>query len=591
MAELIDKHESYELNADYFDCPVCSESWLSKDPRVLPCQHTLCKDCLSKLEHKECVRFEYIENVINCPVCRLTIVWPERGLAGFPRNLVASNVTINKKLEQVNKVNCEKHDLEIIFVCCFCSNIPICKKCWKNHENHKLKVYEDYVKLKNFKKKFNETVEKFKSHFETSYSNLVINDDNIEKVIRRAISQVKEGCIQKRKTAIMNINERLDILKKIMNNNNNFNLFNELEYGNKVLNSIQKELYESEHYCIKSNTDEIEKKIINFATELFLSKEKTTSSGKILEYNNLLYQMENLFKIEPKQKENCNLLNFNDVREINRVKFPIVLCIHAMCYQSDNSNSLYISVTTVYDKAIIWQLNSNNFEIIKTYKLDKIASSIMNFQNEIYYCNCEGIIKLCDNPVIIAKIDNVVSAIAGNGNFFICITGNSIKKIVMDPLINQVLVIDIGPAVPLYLTDYKSLCRWKNNYVIVVDKSFRGGKCLWIYDVDENFRKNIHSCGRHKVINQGKEETAVFEAPLSICSIDNDVAVVSDSSLKRLQLFIDSIESEPKTYQLDFSPDIVCSSPDKEEIYISERRGNNILILSYKEFSSKPKND
>ncbi|CAD5124858.1 unnamed protein product [Dimorphilus gyrociliatus] len=592
MAESADNNKSYELNADYFDCPVCSDSWLSKDPRVLPCQHTLCKECLGKLEHKECVGFDYIEDVINCPVCRLTVVWPERGIDGFPKNLVASNVTISKKLDQVNNLNCDKHGLEIIFVCCFCSNIPICRKCWKNHENHKLKVYEDYIKSKNFKDKCNEALEQFKQHFDKSYSNLALNDDRVEKIISRAIHQVKESCIQSRKKAIENINERLEILKQVANDKENWNSLKELEFGNKVLHSIQSELQESEHYSIKANnTEEMERKIINFATELFLAKEKTGSTGKILEYHNLLIQIEDLFRICREPKYPYKLFNFEDVREINRVKFPVVLCIHAMCYHMDNFNSLYLSVTTVYEKAIIWQLNSNNFEIMKTFRLDKIAQSIMIFKDEVYLCNCEAIVKLDETPILITRIENAVAAIAGDGNYFICITKHTIKKVVMDPLINQVIVIDIGPGIAPHLTQYKSICNWKNDFVIVLDGSFRGGKCIWIYDVDQNCRRSIFSCGKYRSPTINKEEPLFFENPLSICSINNDVAIVSDSGLKRLQIFINSMENKPKTYTLDFSPDLICFSPNKEEIYVSERRGNNILILSYKDFPTKTRND
>lgn len=59
-------------------CPICQE--LFKDPRLLPCLHTYCKQCLAEL-----VRTAIRKGQISCPECRkivqvfnthLTVQWP-----------------------------------------------------------------------------------------------------------------------------------------------------------------------------------------------------------------------------------------------------------------------------------------------------------------------------------------------------------------------------------------------------------------------------------------------------------------------------------------------------------------------------------
>ena len=42
-------------------CAVCLESWVNKDARILPCDHTFCFNCLEQI---------VVEEIIECPMCR-----------------------------------------------------------------------------------------------------------------------------------------------------------------------------------------------------------------------------------------------------------------------------------------------------------------------------------------------------------------------------------------------------------------------------------------------------------------------------------------------------------------------------------------
>ena len=65
----------------HLECPVCMD--IFRDPRILPCAHTICKGCLESL----------IQNSsIECPVCRAKHAIPPNKADGFPRNLVVAGM-------------------------------------------------------------------------------------------------------------------------------------------------------------------------------------------------------------------------------------------------------------------------------------------------------------------------------------------------------------------------------------------------------------------------------------------------------------------------------------------------------------------
>ena len=48
---------------EHLTCAICLEQF--KDPKVLPCLHSFCHECIIKLEHTE--------NSITCPECRMKV--------------------------------------------------------------------------------------------------------------------------------------------------------------------------------------------------------------------------------------------------------------------------------------------------------------------------------------------------------------------------------------------------------------------------------------------------------------------------------------------------------------------------------------
>ena len=62
---------------DLFECSVCLESLINKQPRLLSCGHTFCTPCLQLMS---------IGNIVNCPKCRSPTQVPPGGVQYLPKN-------------------------------------------------------------------------------------------------------------------------------------------------------------------------------------------------------------------------------------------------------------------------------------------------------------------------------------------------------------------------------------------------------------------------------------------------------------------------------------------------------------------------
>uniref|UniRef100_A0A8C7XFM3 Nuclear factor 7, brain-like n=1 Tax=Oryzias sinensis TaxID=183150 RepID=A0A8C7XFM3_9TELE len=106
-------------------CPVCCD--IFKDPILLPCSHSFCRNCLTRCRDSR---------LQGCPVCR------KRGpKADPPSNLALRNVC--EALQQVKRQNSERGDNcdlhgEKLKLFCLADKQPICVVCQssKQHKNH-----------------------------------------------------------------------------------------------------------------------------------------------------------------------------------------------------------------------------------------------------------------------------------------------------------------------------------------------------------------------------------------------------------------------------------------------------------------------
>jgi len=80
--------------ADVTECVVCTE--LFTDPRVLPCIHTYCLDCIRGFS-----KDKFPGDEVACPLCRKEFIIPWNGLDGLPRNFFMDKMFRVRKLTSV----------------------------------------------------------------------------------------------------------------------------------------------------------------------------------------------------------------------------------------------------------------------------------------------------------------------------------------------------------------------------------------------------------------------------------------------------------------------------------------------------------
>eukprot|EP00058_Branchiostoma_floridae_P021869 XP_002607359.1 hypothetical protein BRAFLDRAFT_69765 [Branchiostoma floridae] len=118
-------------------CSICLE--LFTRPKVLPCQHTFCQDCLQDLASRRVP--------LQCPVCRQQVRLPRQGVAGLPDNHLVTSLcerlqnqaTLSGETrEQPQSGNrCSFHPSEEVKLYCKQCNVPVCCECCEEaHDVH-----------------------------------------------------------------------------------------------------------------------------------------------------------------------------------------------------------------------------------------------------------------------------------------------------------------------------------------------------------------------------------------------------------------------------------------------------------------------
>ena len=118
----------------YTICGLCSKSY--NDPRILPCLHSFCQQCL----HHE-IEESDSQQVFKCPTCQRSMSIPVGGASGLPQNLhLGFEVEVAGYMSKIvgnSEVCCDEcidggSGLAEVF-CCTCRQF-LCKTC---HDHHK----------------------------------------------------------------------------------------------------------------------------------------------------------------------------------------------------------------------------------------------------------------------------------------------------------------------------------------------------------------------------------------------------------------------------------------------------------------------
>ncbi|NXF02841.1 TRI59 protein, partial [Smithornis capensis] len=107
-------------------CAVCYSIY--EDPRVLPCSHTFCRDCLEELLQQS--NSFSIRRCLNCPNCRAVVEVPGAGVESLPIN-IALKAVIEKcqQEEPLDIQTCREHPRQPLNIYCVLDKKLVCGQC------------------------------------------------------------------------------------------------------------------------------------------------------------------------------------------------------------------------------------------------------------------------------------------------------------------------------------------------------------------------------------------------------------------------------------------------------------------------------
>ena len=119
------------------NCIYCNNIY--NNPKILNCLHSLCKECITKLQQDEKA------TSIVCPTCNESTPWPEKGVSSLPSNIRLREKAEEDKMKQKVTTNvpvpcnsCDDDDAgSSIAYCNDCKDF-LCEECWKAHQKVKL---------------------------------------------------------------------------------------------------------------------------------------------------------------------------------------------------------------------------------------------------------------------------------------------------------------------------------------------------------------------------------------------------------------------------------------------------------------------
>ncbi|XP_070556583.1 tripartite motif-containing protein 2-like [Ptychodera flava] len=122
-----------EIGEDFLTCPVCLEQY--KNPKILPCYHTFCQQCLEKLVEKT--------GSLNCPTCQKSVQLPEDRVSGLDNNFFMNSMleVLKKRTEESADQSeskcefCEETEASVFCVDCEQYYCRVC--CEKFHKKLK----------------------------------------------------------------------------------------------------------------------------------------------------------------------------------------------------------------------------------------------------------------------------------------------------------------------------------------------------------------------------------------------------------------------------------------------------------------------
>ena len=110
------------------ECSICMEVYT--DPRVLPCGHTFCRQCIVA-SGRLVFNWHGIFFVLACPVCRKELKLPHNEVADLPKNFALLDMPEPKELPSEA---CSGDVVKAATVYCVECEHKLCRDCEKEHK-------------------------------------------------------------------------------------------------------------------------------------------------------------------------------------------------------------------------------------------------------------------------------------------------------------------------------------------------------------------------------------------------------------------------------------------------------------------------
>uniref|UniRef100_A0A8C2KLX3 Uncharacterized protein n=1 Tax=Cyprinus carpio TaxID=7962 RepID=A0A8C2KLX3_CYPCA len=210
------KMASLTVSAEELSCPVCCE--IFKDPVVLSCSHSFCKECLQQ--------FWRIKKTQECPVCRRRSSRDDP-----PCNLALKNLS-ESFLKQRNESHssgseeiCNLHS-EKLKLFCLEDKQPVCLVCRdsQQHDNHKFRPISEAVSsykeelnsaLKSLQQKVKHN-ERMKGEFEETVQHIKSQAELTEHQIKQEFEKLHQFLREEEEATITALREEEEQKKQFM---------------------------------------------------------------------------------------------------------------------------------------------------------------------------------------------------------------------------------------------------------------------------------------------------------------------------------------------------------------------------------------
>lgn len=229
----------YIIAEDSLECPICYENSINKDPRMLPCQHTICFECLQKYVNG-CTK-----PVLTCPECRQEFQLPNGDVNKVMKNIIYSKI-IGPKCNESDI--CGEHNKEGSLFCVSHNIGNICIDCF--HDNH---LQCNISTMKNRRELLNSLWDRQDDKKNVVFNEISTKQGEIIKNIELKFLEIKNQVIEK-------LTERKRIIKEMFENDKPYD-----ENFKKIENFIEKTSFEIEiedlnvNYIVKDNSKYVKK--------------------------------------------------------------------------------------------------------------------------------------------------------------------------------------------------------------------------------------------------------------------------------------------------------------------------------------------